>query len=74
MLTNGPQFIHLVTQDQGIAIDRTPDNQIFDIKTYTYTGFGFPLTFIDTPGIANSRDGVSETDILEKLAIYLQEM
>jgi hypothetical protein len=34
---------------------------------------GVSMTFIDTPRFDNSHEGVTDTDILEKIADFLQE-
>jgi hypothetical protein len=43
------------------------------VGTASYSESGYVVTLVDTPGFDDSRDGVTDTDILEKIVNFLQE-
>ena len=67
------QLIHLLTNDDNIRIGNDLESQTFDITTSRYTQDGISVTLVDTPGFDDSREGVTDTDILGKIVDFLQE-
>lgn len=67
------QLINLLTNDDNICIGHDLDSQTFDITTSCYTQDGISVTLVDTPGFDDSREGITDTDILKKIADFLQE-
>ena len=69
------QFINLLTNDHNIRIGHGLESQTFDVNTSFYFDkeAGLSVTLVDTPGFDDSRDGVTDTDILGKIADFLQE-
>ena len=67
------QFINLLTKDKEIRIGHDLESQTIDINVASYTMNGRRNTLVDTPGFDDSRQGVTDTDILGKIANFLQE-
>jgi hypothetical protein len=67
------QFINLLTKDENIRIGHDLDSQTVDITTSRYKQDGISVTLVDTPGFDDSREGITDTDILGKIANFLQE-
>ena len=67
------QLINLLTNDDNIRIGHDLESQTFDITTSCYTQDGISVTLVDTPGFDDSREGITDTDILGKIADFLQE-
>ncbi|KAJ3508732.1 hypothetical protein NLJ89_g5593 [Agrocybe chaxingu] len=72
--TGKSTFINLLTNDENIRIGHDLESQTFDVSTSRYVDreAGLAVTFVDTPGFDDSRDGVTDTDILRKIADFLQ--
>ena len=68
------QFINLLTNDKKIRIGHNQESETFDILTANYTdqATGRSVMLIDTPGFDDSREGVTDTDILQKIVEYLE--
>ncbi|KIM43894.1 hypothetical protein M413DRAFT_68097, partial [Hebeloma cylindrosporum] len=66
-------FINLLTNDDNIRIGHDLESQTFDITTSRYVEDGVSVTLVDTPGFDDSREGITDTDILGKIADFLQE-
>lgn len=68
------QFIKLLTGDPNIVIGHDPESQTAEVGTHFYLNpqSGIFATLVDTPGFDDSRDGVTDTDILEKIVQFLQ--
>jgi predicted GTPase len=67
------KLINLLTNDDNIRIGHDLESQTFDITTSRYTQDGVSVTLVDTPGFDDSREGITDTDILGKIADFLQE-
>ena len=67
------QFINFLTLDDNICIGHDLDSQTVDITTSHYMQNGISVTLVDTPGFDDSREGITDIDILEKIADFLQE-
>ena len=67
------QFINLLTNDDNIRIGHDLESQTIDITTSRYTQDGISVTLVDTTGFDDSREGITDTDILGKIADFLQE-
>ncbi|KAG6379516.1 hypothetical protein JVT61DRAFT_10007 [Boletus reticuloceps] len=72
--TGKSTFIHLLTNDERIHIGHDPESETSDIQTACYVDgkTGLSVMLIDTPGFDDSREGVADTDILEKIACFLE--
>ncbi|KAK2466555.1 hypothetical protein APHAL10511_001417 [Amanita phalloides] len=73
--TGKSTFIRLLTNDENIRIGHDLESMTFDVATSHYIDRGARLrvTLVDTPGFDDSREGVSDTDILGKIANFLQD-
>jgi predicted GTPase len=67
------QLINLLTNDDNIRIGHDLESQTFDITTSRYIQDGISVTLVDTPGFDDSREGITDTDILGKMADFLQK-
>ncbi|KAN0097943.1 hypothetical protein V8E55_002389, partial [Tylopilus felleus] len=67
-------FINLLTNDERIHIGHDPESETFNIQTAHYVDemTGRSVMLIDTPGFDDSREGVTDTDILEKIVRFLE--
>ncbi|KAG6370908.1 hypothetical protein JVT61DRAFT_10932 [Boletus reticuloceps] len=72
--TGKSTFINLLTNDKRIHIGHAPESETSDIQTARYVDekTGISVTLIDTPGFDDSREGVTDTDILEKIVRFLE--
>ncbi|KAN0097942.1 hypothetical protein V8E55_002388, partial [Tylopilus felleus] len=68
------QFINLLTNDERIHIGHDPESETSDIQTARYVDeeTGRSAMLIDTPGFDDSRESITDTDILEKIAQFLE--
>ncbi|EGN94257.1 hypothetical protein SERLA73DRAFT_188041 [Serpula lacrymans var. lacrymans S7.3] len=73
--TGKSSFIRLLTKDENIHIGHGQESQTDQINTSCYfdPSIGRSVVLVDTPGFDDSRDGVSDVDILEKIAKFLQD-
>ncbi|KAK2466554.1 hypothetical protein APHAL10511_001416 [Amanita phalloides] len=73
--TGKSTFINLLTGDDKIYIGHDLESKTFDVDTSIYIDeeVGVCVTLLDTPGFDDSRKGVSDTDILGKIAHFLQD-
>jgi len=67
------QLINLLTNDDNIHIGHDLESQTFDITPSHYMQDGISVTLVDTPGFDDSREGITDTDILGKIADFLLE-
>ena len=69
------QFIKLLTNDDSIVIGHDAESETFEVNTSCYydKNAGLSVTLVDTPGFHDSRNGVTDTDILEEIARFLLE-
>src|SRR5260221_11987375 len=67
------KFIKLLSNDDNIHIGHSIESETIDVSTTSYSEAGRVVTLVDTPGFDDSREGVTDTDILEKIAKALQE-
>ena len=68
------QFIHALTGDQNIRIGHGQESQTdeVDISIYKDPIYNNSVMLVDTPGFDDSREGVSDTDILQRIVDFLQ--
>ncbi|THU97595.1 hypothetical protein K435DRAFT_610620, partial [Dendrothele bispora CBS 962.96] len=69
-------FIKLLNpENDTIHIGHDLESQTIDIDTSVYIDEegGLAITLVDTPGFDDSREGVTDTDILGKIASFLQD-
>jgi predicted GTPase len=69
------QFIKLLTGDDSVTIGDSLESETSDVQVLHFldTPSGRNVTIVDTPGFGDSRSGVTDTDILQKIANYLLE-
>ena len=67
------QFIRLLTGDTAIAVSSGIESETNDIQVFRFLDHtsGHNVTLVDTPGFDDSREGVTDTDILKKMADFL---
>ncbi|KAG9311263.1 P-loop containing nucleoside triphosphate hydrolase protein [Chiua virens] len=72
--TGKSTFIKLLTNDEGIHIGHTPDSETSAVHVTQYTDKKArrDVTLVDTPGFDDSREGITDTDILEKIVRFLE--
>ncbi|KAJ7780608.1 P-loop containing nucleoside triphosphate hydrolase protein [Mycena maculata] len=66
-------FIKLVTGDASIGIGDSLESETLDVKTFPFHDptSGRKVIIVDTPGFDDSRAGVTDTDVLKKIANFL---
>jgi len=69
------QLIHTLTGDKNIVIGHGHESQTNEVEKSTYFNHSnnSSVTLVDTPGFDDSRDGVTDTDVLRKIACFLQD-
>lgn len=71
--TGKSAFIKLVTGDQNITVGHGVHSETTEITLSNYfEEDGRCITFVDTPGFDDSRRGVSDAVILQKIAAFLE--
>ena len=67
------QFIKLLSGDTSIVIGDNLESETSDIQVIPFVdrATGRNVTIVDTPGFDDSRKGVTDTDILKKIANFL---
>jgi hypothetical protein len=67
------QLIKLLSGDTSIVIGDNLESETSDIQVICFVdrGTGRNVTIVDTPGFDDSRNGVTDTDILKKIASFL---
>ncbi|KAF8153679.1 P-loop containing nucleoside triphosphate hydrolase protein, partial [Mycena galopus ATCC 62051] len=71
--TGKSSFIQRLTGDKSIGIGHSVESATSEIGHYNYfSEDGRSVTFVDSPGFDDSRPGVTDTDILRKIAAFLQ--
>ncbi|KAG9311258.1 P-loop containing nucleoside triphosphate hydrolase protein [Chiua virens] len=70
--TGKSTFINFLTNDDRIKIGHRPESQTSDIQTAEYREQGRRIILVDVPGFDDSRDDVTDTDILEKIVRFLE--
>ncbi|KJA22643.1 hypothetical protein HYPSUDRAFT_40711 [Hypholoma sublateritium FD-334 SS-4] len=73
--TGKSTFINLLTNNDNIRVGHDLDSQTTDVGTSVWLDktTGLSVTLIDTPGFDDSRSDITDTDILQRIATYLQE-
>jgi hypothetical protein len=68
------QFIQLLTKDPAICIGHCLDSEsdVVKLSHFRYKDER-DVTFVDTPGFDDSREGVTDADILRAIAVFLKE-
>ncbi|KAG9311529.1 P-loop containing nucleoside triphosphate hydrolase protein [Chiua virens] len=72
--TGKSTFIKLLTNDDNILVGHKQQSETFGAQAAHYTdqATGRPIVLIDTPGFDDSREGITDTDILEKIVQFLE--
>ena len=67
------QFINLLTGKPSVAIGDGLDSQTTHVEAVRFvdSATGRKVTVVDTPGFDDSREGITDTDILTKIAQFL---
>ena len=67
------QFIKLLSGDTRIVIGDSLESETSDIRAISFVdrATGRNVTIVDTPGFDDSREGVTDTEILKKIANFL---
>ena len=66
------QFIGLLTGDKSVQIGHGVQSMTSEVEPVRYIeDDGRCITLIDTPGFDDSREGVTDTDVLRKIASFL---
>ncbi len=67
------QFINLLTGDTSAAIGSSLESETAEVFPICFTDrvTGRNVTVVDTPGFDDSRQGVTDTDILTEIAKYM---
>ncbi|KJA22638.1 hypothetical protein HYPSUDRAFT_54752 [Hypholoma sublateritium FD-334 SS-4] len=73
--TGKSTFINLLTKDDNIRVGHDLESQTTNISTSVWHDekSGLSVTLVDTPGFDDSRSDITDTDILQKIADFLQE-
>ncbi|KAJ7277726.1 P-loop containing nucleoside triphosphate hydrolase protein [Mycena rebaudengoi] len=73
--TGKSSFIKLVTGDPSIKIGNSLESETFEVKSYRFRDptSGRIVRMVDTPGFDDSREGVTDTEILKRVANFLVE-
>jgi hypothetical protein len=69
------QFVKLITGDSSIKVNDGLESETADIQVFHFVDptSGHKVRIVDTPGFDDSRKGVTDTDILKKIADFLLE-
>lgn len=71
--TGKSSLVRLITGDQNIKIGHSVESETSEIKTANhFEPDGRCITIVDTPGFDDSREGVTDTMILKKIASFLE--
>jgi hypothetical protein len=66
------QFIKLLTEDASVTIGDSLNSETSKVAAHSYMHTqDVRITLIDTPGFDDSRDGVSDVDILQQITKFL---
>jgi hypothetical protein len=66
------QLIKLLTDDPSVIIGHGVDSQTSVVATHSFMYRpDVRVTFVDTPGFEDSREGVSDVDILQQIVDFL---
>jgi predicted GTPase len=70
------QFIRFLTRDDTIAIGNGLESETSDIQVIRFSdpASGRNVTIVDTPGFDDSRDGITDTEILKRIARFLLDV
>ncbi|KAF8153675.1 P-loop containing nucleoside triphosphate hydrolase protein [Mycena galopus ATCC 62051] len=72
--TGKSSFIQRLTGDKSIEIGHSVESATSEIGHYNYFyEDGRSVTFADSPGFDDSREGVTDTDVLRKIAAFLEQ-
>lgn len=70
-----PQFIRDVTKDTNIVVGHKLESETSAVKSSSFiTESGQKVTLIDTPGFEDSREDISDVDVLQMMVDFLQKM
>ncbi|KAL0065530.1 hypothetical protein AAF712_007441 [Marasmius tenuissimus] len=66
-------FIQLLTDNDSVKIGHTMDSETSDVRPIRFKDNtrGVNITIVDTPGFDDSRESLTDTDILKKIAEFL---
>ncbi|KAJ3571774.1 hypothetical protein NP233_g3529 [Leucocoprinus birnbaumii] len=69
-------FVKLLTGDDSVAVGNSLDSETSDIQVIHYADrlVGRNITIVDTPGFDDSRDSITDTEILKRITKFLLDM
>lgn len=63
----------MLTGDENIKVGHSVQSETSDITLARYVEHdGRCVTFVDTPGFDDSREGVTDADILRTISVFLE--
>ena len=70
------QFVRLLTGDTSVAIGNSLESETSDIQVVHYIdpNSGRRVTIVDTPGFDDSREGITDTEILKRTTKFLLDV
>ncbi|KAF8727249.1 hypothetical protein AX14_007446 [Amanita brunnescens Koide BX004] len=69
-------IVNVITRKNSVAIGNTLESETSDIQVVRFSDpdSGRTLTIVDTPGFDDSRDGITDTEILKRITKFLLQV
>ncbi|KAJ7780606.1 lipoxygenase [Mycena maculata] len=73
--TGKSSFVKFITGNSSIVVGNGLESETIDVQTFRVRdpASGRKLTIVDTPGFDDSRAGITDTEVLKKIADFLVE-
>ena len=70
------QFIRLLTGDSSVAVGNSLESETSDIQVVRYIDpkSGRNVTIVDTPGFDDSRENITDTEVLKRVTKFLLDV
>ena len=70
------QFIRLLTGDSSVAVGNSLESETSDIQVVRYIdpNSGRNVTIVDTPGFDDSRESITDTEVLKRVTKFLLDV
>ena len=70
------QFIRLLTGDSSVAVGNSLESETSDIQVVRYidSNSGRNVTIVDTPGFDDSRESITDTEVLKRVTKFLLDV
>jgi len=66
------QFIRLLTGDENVMIGQDIESETRDVQAWIFgEESGRKVAVVDTPGFDDTRDDMTDTEVLKKIADFL---